>query len=303
MPGGIIANTQDRPARGIMLAIATFGFFSTSDVFVKWSSGTYSVFQIVFLTSLFALIPTIVLVVANGGLAAARPKSVVWVTIRAAMLLASTYAGYTAFRYLSLAEMYTLIFTAPMMVTILAVPFLGEKVGWRRGAAVVVGFAGVLVMLRPGTQALNVGHLAAIIGALTFAVAAIVVRRHPGESGSALLIPLVLLMVAVGGVLVLALDAWVPMKGADLAMLAASGLLYGGAQICLIYAFRHAQAAIVAPFHYTQMIWAVVYGIFVFGDWPDLYTLSGAGLIAATGVYIVLRENRLAKADRAANIV
>ncbi len=302
MPGRNFGNADDRVALGVFLAIATFAQFSTADMVVKWIGGGYSVFQIVFLTSVFALIPMLGLVIANGGIGCARPKAPVWVLARAVMLLLSTYSGYTALRFLSMAEMYTLIFTAPMMVTMLAIPFLGEKVGWRRWSAVIVGFAGVVVMLRPGTQALNFGHLAAFCGALTFAISVIIVRRHPGESGSALLAPLILLMVLVGGILVVALDAWTPMKASDVALLAAIGLLFGGAQICLIYAFRFAQAAVVAPFHYSQMIWAVIYGALVFGDWPDAYTLAGAGLIVGTGVYIVLRENRTAAAPSTATI-
>lgn len=286
-----IGGGRDRIGLGITLAVLTFVVFSTNDVIVKWVSGGYSVFLIAFIVSGFALLPTVAIVAATGGLSSLKPRSPALVLTRAVLLLISTLAIYTAFRTLSMAETYTLVFTAPLLITLLSVPMLGEKVGWRRSLAVVIGFGGVLVILRPGVQTLGLGHLAAFICALTYSLSALILRRSSGETANAWLFPMIIVKATATALLVTAVDGWVVPEAGDLALMAVAGLCYGSGHFLIILAFRMAPAAVIAPFQYSQMVWAVVFGITVFGDWPDGYTLAGAAIIVGTGIYIALREN------------
>ncbi len=284
----------DRIGLGLALAVLTFATWSTNDAIVKWVSGGYSVFLIVFVITGFAVIPAAALVGATG-LRSLRPRYPLVVLVRAVILLASTLCIFTALRSLTMAEAYTIVFTSPLIITLLSVPVLGEKVGWRRSVAVAVGFAGVLVMLRPGMQTLGTGHLAALGCALTYSAGALIVRRYGAEAPAAMLTPMVAVKLAASAILVTVVDGWVMPNLVDLLLMAAAGLCYGTGHILFILAFRYAPAAIVAPFQYSQMVWATVFGIVLFGNWPDGFTLLGATVVVGSGLYIAARENTLRK--------
>jgi len=284
----------DRIGVGILCGLTTFFIFSSIDAIVKWIGGTYSVFMITFMMSAFAMLPTGALIARSGGVASLRPRSPWLVTIRALLMTVATLSTYTAFKTLSIAETYTLIFTSPLIVTAFSVPLLGEKVGWRRWVAVAVGFVGVLVMLRPGLRPLGFGHLAAFTTALTFGLGALILRKGGNESSSAMLTPMVVIKGLICGVLLLAIeDAWRTPTWPDLGLMALAGLLYGVAHTFFIFAFKYAPASVIAPFQYTQMIGAVFYGFVLFGSVPDGYLLAGAAIVMGSGIYIAMREKTL----------
>ncbi|MBX6322312.1 MAG: DMT family transporter [Rhodospirillaceae bacterium] len=283
-----------RTAAAIGIAILTFWLFSSLDAVVKALSARYPVLQLTFVTSLIAFVPILVLVARSGGPRSVVPRRPGLVALRALLMTADTMLAFASFRYLPLAEAYTLFFAAPMLMTALSAALLGERVGWRRWSAVVAGFCGVLVILRPGFAALDVGHVAAIAAALCFALSAIVLRRlGEGESGGALLLS------TMAG-LVLATGPALPFvyrqpTAEDLALMALGGLLAGLGHIGLVKAFRMAPAAVIAPFQYTQILWALLYGWVVFADVPRPSTLVGAGVIVGSGLYILWRETRLGR--------
>ncbi len=281
---------RDRVGFGVLLGGATFALFATIDAMVKWLSAGYSAFLITFVLSIGALLPVVVLVAVTGGVRTLRPRSPWIVLIRAVLMLIATLSIYLAFRTLSIAETYTLIFTGPLIVTVLSVPLLREAVGWRRWLAVALGFAGILIMLRPGMNTLGWGHLAAFMSALTFALNNIILRRSGAETSSALLAPMIVVKAIGSGILVLAFDAGAVPEWRDLGLMILCGFLYGGAHIMLIFAFRYAPAAVVAPFQYSQMVWGVAFGILIFGDWPDTAMYAGAAVVIASGIYIAIRE-------------
>ncbi len=286
------ARQADRIGFGILCCIGTFFIFSTNDAVVKLLGGRYSAFMITFGMSLFALLPNAALVAATGGLAGLRPRSPVLVMVRAVLMLVATLGTYTAFKTLSIAETYTLVFTSPLIVTALSGPVLGEHVGWRRWLAVAVGFAGVLVMLRPGVNPLGFGHLAAFASAATFGLSSLILRRGGNETSSALLTPMIVVKGAGCGLLMLVIEgSWGMPTLPDLGLMAFIGIGYGVAHILLIIAFRHAPAAVVAPFQYLQMVGAVFYGVLLFDTWPDVYTVLGSAIVMASGIYIGMRES------------
>jgi len=279
----------DRIGRGILFSIATFACFSSADAAVKFLSADYSVLLIYFVTTAFAALPIGALVWFGGRPIIIRPRFPKAVALRTLLLTLDTFGCYLAFSRLPLANAYTLIFAAPLIVTALSPWLLGEAVGRHRWSAVVAGFAGILVVLRPGLAPLDVGYLGAFGSACAFAVALIITRQIGGrESDTAMLFWLIVGKLVVSGFFLPI--SFEPIIAGDLMLIALIGLLVGCAQICIVQAFKSAPPATVAPFQYTQMLWAVFYGFLVFGDIPDVFVITGSALVVASGLYILWRE-------------
>lgn len=285
------ASTADRPALGILWAVLSFGCFSAADAVVKWLSGGYTVFQSIFVGTFFAFVPVLILVAATEGFRAARPNNPALVVLRGVLVTAAALGVVWSFTRLPMTDGYALVFCSPLIVTALSPWLLGEAVGWRRWAAVGAGFAGVLVMLRPGFATLDPGHLSAFASAVLFALGLIVLRRiGRTESNAALLVGLLLTTQAM--LLPVMPFVWVTPGWADLGLMGLSGTFAGFAQIFLVLAFKAAPAPVVAPFQYSQMLWGVLFGLLLFGDRPTVFVLIGAAIVVACGLYILHRERR-----------
>lgn len=278
-------------ATGALLALAAFFVFSTHDALIKVLAATYSPVQIVFSIALYSF-PLLLLMLARdreqGTLIPRHPR---WVLARGLTVALSSTSAFYAFSVLPMAQVYAILFGTPLLITLLSVPVLGEKVGWRRGVAVVVGMCGVLVVLRPGASELSLGHLAALASAMLGAGTSVITRKVGRAERSAVLLTYALMgnFVLMGAALPL---VYKPMSGPDLAVMVAVAVMAFAAMQLVILAYRRAEAVVVAPMQYSQIVWAVVYGTLFFGEWPDLWTLLGAGIVIASGVYIVLREAR-----------
>jgi drug/metabolite transporter (DMT)-like permease len=278
-------------ARGALFALAAFAVYSTHDVVVKLLGGHYSPIQIVFFANLFGF-PIVTLMLmrdrVDGNL---RPRHPWWTLLRTVATVTSTTCVFYAFSVLPMAQTYALIFAAPLLITILAIPILGETVGWRRTIAVLVGLVGVLVVLRPGSTDLTAGHIAALVAAVCSAVAAVIVRKIGGEERSAVLLlyPMVANFVVMGSMLPFVYE---PMPALDIGGVATMALLgfFGG--LLHITAYRSGSAVVVAPMQYSQILWAVLYGALIFGETPTLSTGLGAAIIILSGIYVVFREDR-----------
>ncbi|MBL9059120.1 MAG: DMT family transporter [Mangrovicoccus sp.] len=277
-------------ARGAMLALAAFAVYSTHDVFVKLMGERYSPVQIVFFTVLFSFPVFTLMMIRRSSSGSLWPRHPWWSLARAAMVLITGFAAFTAFTLLPLAQTYALLFAMPMLITILSVPMLGEKVGAARAIAVVVGLIGVLVVLRPGTTALSLGHLAGVIAAMAGAAASVIVRKIGGRESAAVLLlyPLLANLMVMGVVLPF---VYVPMPLEHLATFAAIAVMSLAGMALTIAAYRVGEATVVAPMQYSQIVWATVYGALIFSELPDTPTLVGAGIVILSGVFIVWREN------------
>jgi S-adenosylmethionine uptake transporter len=218
-----------------------------------------------------------------------RPRHLGWSLLRTGAAVITGVCAFYAFATLPLAQTYAILFASPLLITMLAIPILGEKVGIRRGLAVLVGLIGVMIVLRPGQVELRLGHLAAITAAVTGALASIIVRKIGNDERSAvlLLFPMLANFVCMGAMLPFVFRPMPLLHLAGLALIAAMALVAG---LCLIAAYRKAEAVIVAPMQYSQILWATVYGYFIFGEAPGWPTGIGAGIIILSGIYIVLRE-------------
>ncbi len=288
-----IAPSLPAAATGPAVAWALVGFaaFATVDALVKLASAELPVVQMAFFLALFAA-PAITLALwREGGLGALRTTVPRLVLLRASFFTGGSLCAWNAFARLPLADAYALIFTVPLWVTVLSVPVLGERVGWRRTAAVLVGFAGILVMLRPGSASLGAGHGFAAGAALCAALAMLTTRVIGRRAGGGLQLTAIMglsLLVTAPAVLLdpPSLDARL------LALLVVAGLLTGTAQFAIWQALQHGPAALVSPFQYSQLLWATVYGALLFNAWPDPATLAGAAIVIASGLYITHRERR-----------
>ncbi|MDB6178097.1 DMT family transporter [Paracoccus sp. Z330] len=275
--------------RGALLALLAMGLYATHDVVIKVLGASYPSLQILFFSSLmsFPLVSMVLMRDPTSG--TLRPTQPGWVALRTLCGVVAGMGGFYAFSTLPLAQVYAILFASPLLVTILSIPLLRERVGAHRWGAVVMGLIGVLVVLRPGAQPLSLGHLAALIGALGSSTAAVIVRRL-GRSER----PLVLIMWPMLGNFVLTGASlgleYRPMELSHLALtgvIAALGLTAG---FLLILAYRAAEAALVAPMQYSQILWAIGYGWFLFGESLDTPTMAGAIIIISSGIYIVWRE-------------
>lgn len=275
--------------RGAVLALLGMGLYATHDVVVKHLGASYSPIQIVFFGALmsFPLVSFISLADREGG--SLRPRQPFWVILRSICMVLTTVLAFYAFSVLPLAQTYAILFATPLLVTLLSIPMLGERVGWHRMVAVIVGLAGVLVVLRPGQAALSAGHLAALLSAIASALASVIARKV-GQTERPLvmlLFPMLGNVIAMGALLPL---VYVPIPLADLGFLSIIAVLGLAAAFLMIVAYRAGEAVIVAPMQYSQIIWATAYGYLLFAESLDAATFLGASVIIGSGIYIVLRE-------------
>lgn len=285
----LVAAEPSRVARGIGMSLLAYASFSTADALLKLSSGLFSVFQIAFTMAFFAMLPVLATTIGRGGILSLVPRNKGMVAARGVLAAVCGCLAWSAFALLPMAEVYALLFGAPMLVTALSALLLGESVGWRRWSATVLGFCGVLVMIDPQFSSLGVGHVLAGLGALAGALSFIILKKIGATEKSGALLMSVMLWVMIV-TLPPALFAWIWPSPAELGLMAMAGLLMGAGQAGLVFATREAPAVVVAPFQYSQMIWAVLFGILVFGDVPGLNLYLGLGIVVAAGLFIVYRE-------------
>jgi S-adenosylmethionine uptake transporter len=279
--------------KGVAAGLLAFALFATCDACVKAVGGSMSVYEILFFLTLASF--------ATFGFA--KPAEEKWSEVlhmhRPGLVFLRNGAGVLAglfgvygFTTLPLAETYSLLFLMPAFATILSIPILGEQVGWRRWLAVAAGFAGVLLVVRPGFRELHLGHLAAAIAA-AFAAVSMITLRLVGrtEKRITLLATLYVSALTVDGLLML-LDFRVP-GIRELAIVAIGGIIGGFGQIVMIAALRLAPANRVAPAQYSQILWAVVFGAAFFGEFPDAIAFAGMGLVVGSGLFTFSREEQL----------
>lgn len=275
---------------GAMFGLVAFAIFSTHDVIIKYLGGLYSPIQIVFFASLLTFPLLTIVLIGDTKPGTLRPVHPWWILVRSLSGAVSALGAFYAFSVLPLAQVYAILFAAPLLITILAVPMLGETVRLRRGLAVVIGLIGVMVVLRPTAAGFGLGHMAALIAAITGAFNAIIVRKIGADERPVIMI--LYPMMANFLLMAIALPfVYRPMPLIDLGALAVVAVLVLIAMSCLIAAYRRGDAIVVAPMQYSQILWAAVYGALFFNEYPDGMTLLGAIIITLSGLYILKRES------------
>lgn len=283
----------DRTLAGIGLMLGAMFLFSLNDVMGKWLVATFGVAQLLLIRSLAAaamLAPAIHRTGWRTIVQVERP----WLhVLRAVCSTAEVAFFYWAVIYLPLADTVAFYLAGPIFVTLLAVMFLGEKVGWRRWLAVLVGFVGVLVAVNPTGQGMGWPALIAISGTLLFAALNILTRKLAGTNEVTLVTWQVMAALLFG--LVVAPFRWVPMGWVDAALLGLLGIVSTLAHMGVNRSLKYAAAAVVVPYQYTLIVWAVLLGFIFFGDIPGWNVIIGSVIIVAAGLYIFIREQIRAK--------
>ena len=278
-------------AKGAVFALLAFAIFSTHDVIIKVLGSTYSPIQIVFFSVLFSFPLAAMSLLRDTTQGTLLPRHPYWMMVRTVAAVMTGFSAFYAFSVLPLAQVYAIVFASPLLITLLAIPILGEQVKLRRWLAVIVGLCGVLIVLRPGQTDLGLGHFAAMTAAICGAISSIVVRKIGREERTVviMLYPMMANFFVMGALLV---TVYKPMPIEHLAGIAVIAVFAWVAGRFLIAGYNSGEAVVVAPMQYSQIIWATIFGALFFREYPDIATILGASVIIASGLYIVMRESR-----------
>ena len=290
---------RDNPVRGMMLMIGAVFLFTSMDALVKVASETYPTGQIVFFRNVVAFLPLSVFVARAGGLSVLRTRRLGGHLIRAAVGLAAMVCFFLSYKLLPLGEAVALGMAGPLFITALSVPFLGEKVGIRRWSAVVIGFVGVLVMTRPGSGIFDPAALIPLAGAFFLGLAMVMVRSLSRSEHSASIVFYFTITATIASAASLPWQ-WVTPDWTGVVVLVTIGLIGGCAQFTMTQAFRLAPAALIAPFEYLALVFAIGYGFAIWAEMPDLWLIVGAVIVMGSGIYILHREAVRAREQAAA---
>ena len=286
---------SDQPKTGIsgaFFALFAFGLFATHDVVVKTLGAYYAPFQIIFFSVLFSFPLATLMLMRDATSGHLRPVHPWWTGLRTGAAVLTGFSAFYAFSVLPLAQVYAILFATPLLITVMAIPVLGERVGLHRWAAVCVGLVGVLVVLRPGAEPISLGHVAALVAACGSAFASVIVRKIGKDERSAVL--MLYPMVANFAVMAAILPAvYRPMPLLHLGLIGVISALGFTAGLCMIAAYRRSDATVVAPMQFSQILWAAGYGMVFFNETGDALTWVGAGIVIVSGLYVVLRESVL----------
>ncbi len=269
--------------------IAGIASFACMDAIIKWLTESYPVLHVVVLRSWCGL-PFLTLIVHfQGGFRRLRSRRPAVHLLRFVFVLGLSLSFFWALSQMKLVDAVALTFVAPILVAILSVPLLGETVGLHRWSAILVGFMGILIMLRPGSGVFQWASLAALVSACCYALLMVTTRRFKATEHSEALMFWPAAGVGLAGLLV-APAQWVTPSPVDFLLFLLAGMFGSLGIVGLTHAFRLAPAAMVSPFEYTALIWATMLGYLFWGDLPDWYTIIGASIVIGSGLYILYRE-------------
>jgi drug/metabolite transporter (DMT)-like permease len=296
----ISVDNDERAARlaGIGLMLLSISMFSFGDALGKFLVGTYAVGQLLWLRACAALLVLSPVIWRNR--AQFRHLERPWLQL-SRVVLSTLYvaAFFLATVYLPLADVVTYYLAGPVFVTALSALVLREHVGWRRWCAVLVGFCGVVIALRPSAQTFSLPALIALGGSFSFSVLMLITRSLRATPDVVMASSQFVGTFLLGAVM--APFGWVTPTYGSLVLFATAGLISVTALFCVNRSLKLAPASVVVPYQYTMIVWAVMFGFIVFGDVPQPATIAGAVIITGAGLYIFLRERKLGREGSAVN--
>lgn len=296
--------------RGILCLLGALAFLTVSDSVIKWLSPVLPLHEITLIRALIALAVVLVIVQFEGGLHTLKTRRPWLHLLRGSMLVIANVFFFLGLASMPFAETVALFFTAPLFICILSQPVLGEKVGLTRWLAIFIGLAGVIVMLRPGSEVFRLISLFPILAALCYAAMTMMtrklgIREKAGAMTFYIQLAFILISVPIGlligdGALnqndnqaldfLLRAWSWPDLAQAQLLLLCGIMVSFGG--YLLSQAYRIGEASVVAPFEYSSLPYALLVGFYLWGDWPDGISFIGSGLIIFGGLFVIYLENR-----------
>lgn len=281
--------------------MASMAAFTTNDTLMKLMSGQVPLYQLLFLRGLLTTLAVALVAWWMGALAAGIPRRdralIGW---RLAAEIGAAHFFLTALFEMPIANVTAILQVIPLSITLAAALFLGEPLGWRRLAAIIAGFIGVMLIIRPGAADFNFFSLYALAAVGFVTLRDLVTRRLSRETPSMLVTLLTSAAVMAAFGLASLAGEWVPMGAREAGLTAGASLMIVGGYLFSIMVMRVGEIGVVAPFRYTGLIWALVLGWLAFGEWPGPLTVLGAAIVAGSGLYTLWRESRLARAARIA---
>ncbi len=277
--------------QGALLGLCSFGLYALSDVTIKFMGQGLMAVQIIFTAALCSL-PFILLQAAtSAGGFSMRPVLLKWTVVRIGLTVVNSVIVSYTFTKLPIAQAYAIFFCMPLIITVLAVPLLGERLDLARVMAVVVGFSGVLIALRPGSIPLQLAHLTAIMGATLGALNSLLLRKIGNKERPSV----ILLWPALAQVLILAIFlpwVWQPMRLFAWSLALLIGVLSTCGGILIIAAYSRAPAIVVAPMQYSQILWGSLCAALIFGEKMDALMVLGIGVIIGAGLYLLWKSGQ-----------
>jgi len=273
--------------------VLAMGSFVANDTMVKLVGTSLPVGEIIALRGIMAALFIAAICASQGVLASLpqlRNKSVL---ARASLDLVATILFITALMHMEIANLTAVLQAVPLAVALLSVLFLGEKVGWRRASAIVLGFIGVLLIVKPAPQTLTLYDFFALLVVVAVAVRDLVTRSIPARVPTLIVALANAVFVTLGGAMLLLFEGYVMPQGWQIAYLAVAAVFLASGYMFMVATLRLGELSATAPFRYTIMIFAIMSGILVFSEFPDVLAITGMVLIVATGLYAAHREARL----------
>jgi len=287
---------DERSARlaGIGLMLLSIFLFSFGDALGKFMVATYSVGQLLWLRACAALLVLLPMIWRHRAEFARLERP--WLQLlRVTLSTIEVAAFFLATVYLPLADVVTYYLACPIFVTALSAIVLREHVGWRRWSAILIGFGGVLIALRPSAQTISWPAMIALGGSLSFAVLMLITRSLRATPDIVLASSQFIGTFALGALM--SPFGWVAPGIGSLGLFAAAGCISVAALLCVNRSLKLAPASVVVPYQYSMIVWAVMFGYLVFGDVPKTATIAGAAIIIGAGLYIFLRERKLGRGE------
>ena len=307
---------HDKTILGIICVMIGMGTGSLMDTMIKLLSGDYPLHQIVMARSVVAIILTLFIVRLEGGLHLLKTSKPLLHLLRGILIVIANMSYYVALSSMPLAEVAAIFFVSPLFITALSVPILGEHVGWRRWVAVIFGFAGVVIMMRPGLSSFSYTSLLPVLAALAYAITQITTRRLGATDVASVMsfyIGLTFIFIAGGFWIAVGdgsyagdygvemdflLRAWHWPNTKDAAIMVGIGLLVTVVGYMLSQAYRVADASVVSPFEYVALPLAIMWGYIFWRDVPDAQSMLGIVLIVGSGLYVFIREKQSTPAQK-----
>jgi drug/metabolite transporter (DMT)-like permease len=291
LAGASVARASER-VRGIVYMVLGCALLTLNDAAAKWLTDSYPVGEIIFFRGVFALLLILSAVPLHGGMASLKPKDLKGQLSRAALFAMATFLFIYSLKLMALPVVTAISFASPIIMTALAPLLLKEQVGWRRWTAVCVGFAGVLLILNPGGEEWRWAAVVPLGCALAAALRDIVTRQLTARESTPSILFTTAALAAGIGLCTLPLGGWRWPSAFDLALFAFLGVSQAAAHYLQVEAFRMTEAAVLAPFKYSAIIWSLLLGFMIWGHRPSLSMLAGAAIVVASGLYIFQRELR-----------
>ena len=296
--------------RGVLFMCGSMAAFTVNDTFMKAVTEDVPLFQTIALRGMIAMAGLALIGLATGAF-----RQIIgggdWglITLRSVAEVFATLFFLVALLHMPLANLSAILQALPLAVTLAAALVFGERIGWRRLTAILVGFVGVMIIIRPGTEHFDIWSLMGVASVLCVVVRDLAVRRMQAGVPSVIVAMGAAVMVTAMGIglstvpaegwgpMFEGLTGWVALSPWQALQITGAGLFLIAGYLFAVSAMRWGDVGVVAPFRYTSLLWALILGLVVFGDWPDGWTLIGAAIVVGAGVFTLLRERAVRRAE------